>query len=112
VAGQAAVTQGAALPYLVEGRLPGMDGVLRRVERGEYGLIVTVPEFWPVAEAWPLALRERYVVAGACRLGYYYGDAYLYVLFVPAADPVEFAPPPGTSCARDYRVLGPGSLAN
>ena len=49
--------------------------MLGAVQHGEYGLIVTVPEFWPSEEPWRAALRERYALAGACRLGYYYGDA-------------------------------------
>lgn len=109
---QAAVTQGAAFPYLVDAGLPGVQAVLRAVQAGEYGVIATVPGFWPEQESWREALRERYTLAGACRLGYYYGDVYLYLLFVPAGDARPFTPPPGTSCARDHRQLGPGRLAD
>lgn len=112
VAGQAAVTQGAAFPYLVDADLPGTDDVLRAVREGAYGVIVTVPDFWPPREAWQVALRERYALAGGCRLGYYYGDAYLYLLFVPAGQGPVLTAPPGTACARDYRQLGPGRLAD
>ncbi|MCM2255309.1 MAG: hypothetical protein NDJ94_06515 [Vicinamibacteria bacterium] len=108
LAGQAAVTQGAAFPYLAEANLPGMDGVLRDVQAGRYGAIVTVPDFWPWQERWRAALRERYTMVGACRLGYYYGDFYLYLIFVPQGDDTGFAPPPGTSCASDYRALAAG----
>lgn len=108
LAGQAAVTQGAAFPYLVEANLPGMDGVLRAVQERRYGAIVTVPDFWPWQERWRAALREHYTMVGACRLGYYYGDFYLYLIFVPQGDDAGFAPPPGTSCASDYRALAAG----
>ncbi len=100
LAGQPALVQGSALPYMVESKLPGTETLLARVEAGEYGVITTFPEVWPWTEEWKRALRERYTLAGECHLGYYYGTLYAQLLLVPRGEPPGFDPPDGARCSR------------
>jgi hypothetical protein len=109
LARQPVAVHGSALPYLVEADVPGTDAMLRRIQAREYGIVVTYPEAWPWKEEWRAGLRENYALAGACRLGYYYGTYYLQLLFVPRDAPLDFEPPRTARCSRNPADLQPSA---
>jgi hypothetical protein len=105
LARQPVAVHGSALPYLVDSGAPGTDSMLRRIQAGGYGIIVTFPEAWPWKQEWRKALQERYVLVGACRLGYYYGTYYLQLLFVPRGEQGALDPPQGALCSKNPNDL-------
>ncbi|HWX25699.1 MAG TPA: hypothetical protein VN083_11675, partial [Vicinamibacteria bacterium] len=88
--------EGSGFRYRAEAGAPGTEGVLAKVERGAYGLIVELPSRLP-GGAFRAALVWNYHPILACRLGFFYGQD-VYFLHVPRDSEPRFLPPAEARC--------------
>jgi hypothetical protein len=105
VVDQAVEMEGSGFDLLARGGAPGTAVVLRRLQEGEYTLLVQLHDF-PRSGGYAEAVAARYVHAGGCNLGYYFGTVPVH-LFTRRDLPLFMSPPPGTRCGGPTLAPGP-----
>jgi hypothetical protein len=96
VVGQTVEMEGSGFAALARHGVPGTARVLRRLQDGEYTLLVQLHDF-PPSGGYAEAVAARYVHAGGCNLAYYFGSVAVH-LFTRRDLPFFMNPPPGTYC--------------
>jgi hypothetical protein len=96
VVGRPVEMEGSCFALLARHHAPGTELVLRRLERGEYTLIVQLHDL-PETGGFVEAAGRGYVHAGGCNLSFYFGTTAVH-LFTRRDLPLYMDPPAGTRC--------------
>jgi hypothetical protein len=105
VVGQAVEMEGSGFAALARHGAPGTSLVRRRLQQGEYTLLVQLHDF-PESGGFTEAIAARYIHAGGCNLHYYFGYVAVH-LFTRRDLPFFLNPPPGTVCGGPTFAPGP-----
>jgi hypothetical protein len=100
--------EGSGFALLARHDAPGTSLIRRRLQQGEYTLLVQLHDF-PGSGGYAEAIAARYVHAGGCNLHYYFGYVAVH-LFTRRDLPFFLKPPPGTACGGP--TFTPGRAAH
>jgi hypothetical protein len=94
--GQPVEIEGSSFMHLAAAGAPGTEGVLARLQRAEYTLIL---ETWPYPESggYREAIQRSYAHAGGCNVRYYFGVVAVHT-FSRRDIHRALVPPPGSFC--------------